>query len=689
MGSVRVHPAVAQGVPFSQVEAPFDVLDTTGQPLTLPFLGGFNVPRPQLVDIDGDGDDDLFVQELSNQLIFHEHLSSSAAFPFVKRSDAYLDLAVGEWFRFVDLDQDGDQDLLAESPFSHIRVYENTGGPAEPMFLMVQDSLKDETGTPIFADRQNILNVVDIDADGLQDLFVGRLDGTIFHYEQTVRGVAVGEMAFSLQSERFQDIMVVGPEGKRPDLHGANTLLFFDVDQDNDVDLFWGDFFEEGLLYFQNLGTPQIPLFVTDLVRFPVENPFATGGYNAPAFGDVNGDGRDDLLVGVLGGAFTAFGAATDNLLYFRQDENQQFSFVRSRFFANIDEGSDSAPVLFDVDSDGDLDLLVGNSIDPGDPNTASVRWFENIGNASQPLFQDMGKLALEPDFGITPTLADLNNDGSADMITGSFGGAMTVYWNDHSGDAFSFSRVEPDFLDIPSGGSSAPHLADMDADGDADLLVGQSNGALTYFENRGSALQPEFSLITSSYEDIDVGRRSAPITADVDEDGDLDLIVGSDLNGLFTYENIGTPQVAEFVPANWLDIGTQRRMVPAWGDLNGDSKPELMIGLLNGGVLYFENQSGPVSLDPEVSEPVEGVELFPNPVKDVVQIQIKGTGHQHVEVGLFNLLGQRVGEWYHESTMDDPWIDVLDLSPYAAGAYLLQIKIGTSIEQRILFKSE
>lgn len=681
-------PVFGQALQFEKREVPFQVVDQEGELLQLPFLGGFNVPRPQLVDIDGDGDQDLFVQERADEIIFFERVSSSTGFPFVKRSDAFQEVEVGEWYRFVDLDQDGDQDLLAEYPFSLIRVFENTGGPTTPVFSIVQDNLLDDTGTPIFANRQNILNVVDIDSDGLLDLFVGQLDGTVFQYEQTERGTSVQELTFSLQSERFQNISVVGPGGKRSEeKHGANTLLFHDVDQDGDQDLFWGDFFEEGLLFFENAGTPQIPIFSNDMVQFPIGDPLLTSGYNAPTFGDIDGDGIEDLIVGVLGGAFSAFGAATNNLLYFRQDANNQFSFVRNRFFTNIDVGSDGYPVLFDVDGDGDNDLLIGNSIDPDDSNQGSLHLFENVGSSSEPQFQDRGALALEPAFGITPALGDLNGDGAADMITGSFLGDMTLYINANDGSTFSFSETVTEYLDILSGSSSAPFLADMDADEDLDLLVGQSSGVINYFENTGTPEEPLFSLVTTSYSEIDVGRRSVPLAVDVDRDGDLDLIVGSDQDGIFTFENIGTPEEAAFTPVSWFDLGIQRRMVPAWGDLNGDSKPEVLVGLLNGGVHYYENRSVPIANIPEPEASRVKVDLFPNPASEHIFLKITGARNQHVEVDVFAITGQHAKAAYRGMVLDEHTEVRVDLSSLAAGAYVVQVHIDGRVLREIAFK--
>src|SRR5690606_10643895 len=133
-------------------------------------LGGFDVPRPQLVDIDGDGDLDLFLQERSGELVFFEREGDR----WTWRTDQFQDLDVGEWFRFVDLDGDGLWDLLGETRYSHVRAWRNTGTRSEPRLVLAADSLRDADGRAIFADRQNILNLADIDCNGRLDLFIGR-----------------------------------------------------------------------------------------------------------------------------------------------------------------------------------------------------------------------------------------------------------------------------------------------------------------------------------------------------------------------------------------------------------------------------------------------------------------------------------------------------------------------------------
>src|SRR5690606_13166910 len=216
---------------------PFPVLDEHGRAYTYPFLGGLNNPRPQLVDIDDDGDLDLFVQERSDEVMFFENTGGA----FVWRTDKFQGLDVGEWFRFVDLDRDGDPDLLAERPYSMIRYFRNDGG----RFVAAADTLFDDQGEPIFSDRQNIPNATDIDCDGLQDLFLGQLTGTVTRYEAT-GPVGASPPPFTLVTTRFENIEIVNALGASA--HGANTMVFTDVEGDGDEDLFWGDFFEPGIL---------------------------------------------------------------------------------------------------------------------------------------------------------------------------------------------------------------------------------------------------------------------------------------------------------------------------------------------------------------------------------------------------------------------------------------------------------
>jgi hypothetical protein len=580
---------------------PFPVAEEDGSPYRMPFLGGLNVPRPQWVDLDGDGDLDLVIQEYTGRLMVFEHLAEApAGARWVFRADRLADVDVGEWYRFVDTDGDGDLDLLGEQPFSYIRLFENRGAGAHPMDLApLADTLRDAGGDPIFSDRQNIPNAADLDCDGRLDLLLGRTVGTISHYEATQPSGAGAVPRFQLVDDRFHGIQIVGvggpqlpPGGSR---HGANTMALADHDGDGDLDLFWGDFFEPGLLLIENTGSCQGPVLSTDPRPFPVDQPLRTSGYNAPAFGDGDGDGDLDLLVGVLGGAFNSNTTTVDNLLYFERG-SAGYELRTSRFLTQLDVGSESVPSLVDLDGDGDLDLLVANKIDPEDLATSRIHRFENTGTPGRPAFQRRGTLDVPGAYHNAPAFGDLDGDGDPDLLLGTWRDELRFFRNHGTPSQPRFALEDSAFVKLTRGSNAMPVLGDLDGDGDLDLLVGESSGTINFYRNVGTRMSPAFELVSDEYAGIEVERRSAPALLDVDGDGDLDLLVGTERQGIRLWRNDGGAGEPAFVEA---DPVLDARDVPAYsvpfaGDLDGDGDMDLLVGGLSGGLYYFERTVGP-----------------------------------------------------------------------------------------------
>jgi FG-GAP-like repeat len=591
--------SAAQGTPaFARAVNPFPVRDSAGQVMAAPFLGGFDVPRPQLVDIDGDGDLDLFVQERSNTVMFFENVDGV----FTWRTDAFQQLAVGEWYRFVDLDGDGRTDLLSESPISYIRAWRNVGTRTAARFAIAVDTLRDNDGAPIPGDRQNILNAVDIDCNGRLDLFLGRVAGTVDRFEAVPGTEYNGVPRFVLHTERFEGIEVLGPVPGQPGprriehtgtRHGANTLAFGDIDGDGDIDLFWGDYFEQGLLLFENrtsgCGAPNMR---EGYRRFPDSTMALTSGYNAPATGDVDNDGLLDVVMGVIGGAYSPRTTAVNNLLLIRQRARGRFEVSTRRLIPTLDVGSESMPVLGDVDGDGDLDLLVGNKIAPESESTATVTWFENVGTAKAPAFRDRGVLPLRGEYHYAPAVADLDGDGRADLVMGTWRDRVQWWRNITSAGAPRFELADSALVVLTRGSNTTPALADLDGDGDLDLIVGEASGQLNFYRNVGTRVAPRFDLVSDTFLGIDVGRRSTPVLHDVDGDGAPDLLLGSEDGGVQWWRNTSVGGVVSFAPGTGLSVDTDLYSSPAMGDVDHDGVPDLVVGGQSGGLRWFAGRS-------------------------------------------------------------------------------------------------
>ena len=581
------------GVQFERVVAPFAVMRQDGQPFDQPFLGGLDVPRPQFVDIDGDGDLDLFLQEYANTLWHFENTGTAKAARYTWRTDRFHNLDIGEWYRFVDLNGDGLQDLVAESPISHIRHYRNTGTKVAPAFTLVGE-LEDATGAPMFMDRQNIPAIADLDCDGRLDMLVGRVEGVVDRYEAT----APGADAFALIAERYEGIEIIGRVGDGLSItlgmpsvrHGANAIALQDFDGDGDQDLFWGDFFEPAVLLIENIGrTCSTPSFQVEPVTLPFAKDTRTSGYNAPAPVDIDGDGDMDFLLGVIGGAFNPITTLEDNFLFWERVARNAFELRTRRFLDGIDLGSDVTPAAADIDGDGDVDLIAGAKIDARTNGPGPLYVFRNVGTPAAPRFQAETPIALGDAFNLAPATGDLDDDGDVDLILGTWNKDLLYVRNEGTAREPRWVVDESMTITPPRVSHAAPALADIDADGDLDLFIGQANGYVVFYRNSGSRTRPRFTLVSDKFDDIKAGRRSTPAVVDVNGDGLLDLVLGhEDAGAPVVYRNAGTRTTPRFVPHTPLAMTLPPSSAPAFVDIDADGVLDLFAGTTSGGIRFY-----------------------------------------------------------------------------------------------------
>ena len=655
-------PAVA-AQPYTRHIDAVPVLDAEGVAYTHPWLGGLNVPRPQFLDIDADGDLDLFVKERSGGLIFFENTGAAAAHRFVWRTDTYGDLTVNEWARFADVDGDGDFDVLAEEPFSFIRYFRNDGTPEAASFTLAADTLKDTAGEPLFSDRQNLPALADIDCDSLPDLFIADLNGFLTYYANDGLGDN-GLPQFRFITDRYEDLEIVGGVGKKEcglqiadcglEEHGANAITFSDIDRDGDEDLFWGDFFSPSLYFIENTGTCEAPSLELITELFPVDNPLATRGYNVPIWADIDGDGDDDLFAGVLGGAFAGGPHAASNFYFYRHDDGPAFALESRQFISSLDVDEESIPAFADLDDDGDLDLVVGNKIAPNLGQRAQLFLFENDGTPTAPAFRLAGDLldAFEATttnriFNIAPALADLDDDGDQDLLLGRFDGSFVLLTNTGTPQQPAFAPAPPPFAEptIDIGQNSTPTFADLDDDGDQDLIVGEAAGTFNFFRNTGTPQQPNFVLEAETIDGLDAGARSLPTLHDVTGDGLPDLVAGTGQDGVLVYRNTSTAQAVSFAAEGPLAVpGTVPRLAaPTFADIDADGDADFFMGGLGGGLFFYRNDALITATEAPPAPPRFALSAYPNPFQATTTLRFHLPQPGRVRLAVYDVLGRTV----------------------------------------------
>ncbi|MDP7436364.1 MAG: VCBS repeat-containing protein, partial [Candidatus Marinimicrobia bacterium] len=211
-----------------------------GEEIFQPFTGGLNQPDPCFIDWNGDGTLDCFINDRDGYLQYWEGVAdwqfgNIPLFTFVTKT--FQNINVGTWFTFHDFDGDGDEDLLSHTPDSdNVSYWSNENGE----FELVADELLDIDNLPVYGGQIVIPAIADIDGDGHIDYFIGDISGRLAYYKGY--GMSAGLPLFELITSTFEDIQIVWT----PSRHGANAVEFYDMDNDNDLDLIWGDFYQPG-----------------------------------------------------------------------------------------------------------------------------------------------------------------------------------------------------------------------------------------------------------------------------------------------------------------------------------------------------------------------------------------------------------------------------------------------------------
>lgn len=242
---------------------------------------------PVLVDIDADGDYDLFSGEWVGFIDFFRNTGTAGDHQWNIVSENYDGIDVGDNSTpaFVDIDSDNDFDLFIGNLEGAIHYYRNDGSATAPNFTFISGNYNG-----IDVGDRSAPTFVDIDNDNDYDLFIGNLIGTIWHYRND--GTA-SSPSWTYITDNYDGI----------DVGDQSIPTFADIDRDGDFDFFIGETFGSTFFY-QNDGTPSIPSFTF------ITNEFA--GINveentAPAFVDIDDDGDLDLFIGERWGGLNLY----------------------------------------------------------------------------------------------------------------------------------------------------------------------------------------------------------------------------------------------------------------------------------------------------------------------------------------------------------------------------------------------
>jgi hypothetical protein len=215
------------------------------------------------------------------------------------------------------------------------------------------------------------------------------------------------------------------------------------------------------------------------------------------SWGEADGDGSADLVC--VSGAQKGMGTGHNQLLVGPDLDN-----VAGRAGIVDPRGRGRTANWLDYDSDGDLDLFIGNEFRSGSPN----RLYRNDGGEFTAVDSPVASEFATAD----SSWADVDRDGDADLLVVGHGQIGTRFYRNDDG-----SFVEASLDGISGLEWSSSSWGDFDGDGWIDLHLVADDRAIVFRNARGR-------LVAKDEVELTVGRTSAWL--DVDNDGDLDLFV-------------------------------------------------------------------------------------------------------------------------------------------------------------------
>jgi len=332
----------------------------------------------------------------------------------------------------------------------------------------------------------------------------------------------------------------------------TSSVAWGDIDNDGYLDLAIGRH-GQNVLYRNNNGELE-----ASPGWFSLDSRITT----SIAWGDSDNDGDLDLAAGNRGGTS---GSGDKNVIY--KNDN---GILVAGGWTSIEEDHTTSIGWGDVDSDGDLDLAVGNRSNYrtiGAPN----RIYFNLA-AQGGIFRRIADWSsLEEDHTSSVEFGDIDNDGDLDLAIGNykdFTSSITatdkIYLNNNGILETLASWESSEDLD-----TAAISFGDIDGDGDFDLGVAGKHGSRVYANDDGEFQSTAQWLPNEPYASTDL------IFVDANNNGLLDLAVSSSGHPSRIYRNLGSPVNFDLV---WESSDSTYSQSIAWGDIDNDGDPDLAV---------------------------------------------------------------------------------------------------------------
>lgn len=312
------------------------------------------------------------------------------------------------------------------------------------------------------------------------------------------------------------------------------------------------------ITWYQNTGTAVSPTFSYRSDTFLVDKMIDAGTASYPVLYDYNKDGKLDLFIGSDG--YFKNGSLRSRITYYENNSTPGAPSLdlKNNTFLGLDTLEGAALAMGDLDEDGKDDLVIGRSdgtllfySNHAASNTVQPVWqlsqFMMTGNANDTI--DVGNYAA-------PVIYDIDKDGKNDLIIGCQVGYLYYYKNvNTTAGTVNLQKVTDKLGNVKANpktqfaGFSTPYIGKMDNTGTDYLLLGSDIGELYRYDGfQNGNVTTAYTRIDTAYSRIVTGRRLAPTVGDIDGDGKYEMIIGNLLGGVSLYKqifNVGMEEVA------------------------------------------------------------------------------------------------------------------------------------------------